>query len=151
APVITLNGNATIDLNVGDIYTEAGATATDDLDGDITANIVIAGDVVDTSIAGTYVVTYNVSDAAGNAATQVSRTVNVIPDTTAPVITLNGNATIDLNVGDIYTEAGATATDDLDGDITANIVIAGDVVDTSIAGTYVVTYNVSDAAGNAAT
>ncbi|GGD16344.1 hypothetical protein GCM10011368_17910 [Hyunsoonleella pacifica] len=106
---------------------------------------------MDTNIAGTYIVTYDVSDAAGNAATQVSRTVNVIPDTTAPVITLNGNATIDLNVGDIYTEAGATATDDLDGDITANIVIAGDVVDTSIAGTYVVTYNVSDAAGNAAT
>ncbi|WP_298340617.1 M14 family zinc carboxypeptidase, partial [uncultured Algibacter sp.] len=86
APVITLNGNATIDLNVGDTYTEQGATATDDLDGDITAGIVIGG-VVDTNIGGTYLITYDVSDAAGNAATQVVRTVNVIPDTTAPVIT----------------------------------------------------------------
>ncbi|WP_298347020.1 immunoglobulin-like domain-containing protein, partial [uncultured Algibacter sp.] len=95
-------------------------------------------------------ITYDVSDAAGNAATQVVRTVNVIPDTTAPVITLNGNASIDLNVGGTYTEQGATATDDLDGDITAGIVIGG-VVDTNIGGTYLITYDVSDAAGNAAT
>ncbi|WP_204244180.1 immunoglobulin-like domain-containing protein, partial [Wocania ichthyoenteri] len=151
APVITLNGASTIDLNVGDVYTEQGATANDNKDGDITASVVVAGDVVDTNTAGTYVVTYNVSDAAGNAATQVTRTVNVIPDTTAPVITLNGASTIDLNVGDVYTEQGATANDNKDGDITASVVVAGDVVDTNTAGTYVVTYNVSDTAGNAAT
>ncbi|MFD2725641.1 immunoglobulin-like domain-containing protein [Hyunsoonleella rubra] len=151
APVITLVGNATINLNVGDTYTEEGATATDNIDGDITANIVIGGDTVDTNTASTYLVTYDVSDAAGNAATQVTRTVNVIPDTTAPVITLVGNATVNLNVGDTYTEEGATATDNIDGDITANIVIGGDTVDTNTGGTYVVTYDVSDAAGNPAT
>ncbi|WP_298500593.1 immunoglobulin-like domain-containing protein, partial [uncultured Algibacter sp.] len=69
--------SSVIDLNVGDTYSEQGATATDDLDGDITANIVIGGDVVDTNTAGTYLITYNVSDAAGNPATQVVRTVNV--------------------------------------------------------------------------
>jgi|GEM_PF-216313 len=151
APVITLIGASSIDLDVGGTYTEQGATATDNIDGDISASIVIGGDVVDTNIAGTYVVTYNVSDAAGNAATQVTRTVNVIPDTTAPVITLIGASSIDLDVGGTYTEQGATATDNIDGDISASIVIGGDVVDTNIAGTYVVTYNVSDAAGNAAT
>ena len=148
APVISLIGDSTINLNLGENYNEQGATATDDLDGDITANITIAGDIVDTNTAGTYVVTYNVADAAGNNATQVSRTVNVIPDTTAPVITLIGDSTINLNLGDNYNEQGATATDDLDGDITANITIAGDIVDTNTAGTYVVTYNVTDAAGN---
>jgi GEVED domain/Subtilase family/Bacterial surface protein, Ig-like domain/MAM domain, meprin/A5/mu/Secretion system C-terminal sorting domain/Fibronectin type III domain len=151
APVITLNGASTLSLNLGDTYTEQGATATDDVDGDITANIVIGGDVVNTSVAGTYVVTYNVSDAAGNAATQVTRTVTVNPDTTAPVITLVGASIINLNVGDTYTEQGATATDDVDGDITASIVIGGDTVNTNVSGTYVVTYDVSDAAGNAAT
>ncbi|MFS4483587.1 M14 family zinc carboxypeptidase, partial [Hyunsoonleella sp. 2307UL5-6] len=135
APVITLNGAATIDLSLGDVYTEAGATATDDLDGDITAAIVIGGDVVDTNTAGTYLVTYDVTDAAGNPATQEVRTINIIPDTTAPVITINGAVIIDLSLGDVYTEAGATATDDLDGDITAAIVIGGDVVDTNTAGT----------------
>ncbi|MBT8274425.1 MAG: DUF5011 domain-containing protein, partial [Bacteroidia bacterium] len=150
-PVITLIGASTINLNLGDTYTEQGATATDNVDGDISANVVIGGDTVDTNTAGTYIVTYNVSDAAGNAATQVSRTVNVAADTTPPVITLIGASTINLNLGDTYTEQGATATDNVDGDISANIVIGGDVVDTNTAGTYIVTYNVSDAAGNAAT
>ena len=92
-------------------------------------------------------------DAAGNVSS-ASNTVNVTtltpPDTTPPVITLNGASTINLNVGDTYTEQGATATDNVDGNITANIVITG-TVNTSAAGTYLVNYNVSDAAGNAAT
>ncbi|MCL6296355.1 immunoglobulin-like domain-containing protein, partial [Jejuia spongiicola] len=117
----------------------------------ITANIVVGGDTVNTGVAGTYVVTYNVSDAAGNAATEVTRTVNVIPDTTAPVITLVGSSPVNLNVGDTYTDDGATANDNKDGDITANIVVGGDTVNTGVASTYIVTYNVSDAAGNAAT
>jgi Metallo-peptidase family M12B Reprolysin-like/MAM domain, meprin/A5/mu/GEVED domain/Bacterial surface protein, Ig-like domain/Secretion system C-terminal sorting domain/Fibronectin type III domain len=150
APVITLNGASTVNINVGGNYTESGATATDNVDGDISANIVIGGDTVNTNTAGTYIVTYNVSDAAGNAATQVTRTVNVAPDTTAPVITLIGSASITLELGDTYTEQGATATDDIDGDISANIVIGGDTVNTNIASTYIITYNVSDAAGNSA-
>ena len=76
APVITLLGNNLVELTVGDVYTDAGATATDDVDGDLTASIVIVSNV-DTSIAGSYTVTYNVSDAANNAATEVVRTVNV--------------------------------------------------------------------------
>ncbi|MCK0108346.1 DUF5011 domain-containing protein [Flavobacteriaceae bacterium S0825] len=151
APIITLNGASTININIGGVYTEQGATATDNVDGDLTSSIVIGGDVVDTNTAGTYVITYNVSDLAGNAATEVTRTIVVAPDTTAPVITLNGSSTVNLNLGDTYTEQGATATDDVDGDLTASIVVGGDTVDTNTAGTYVITYNVSDTAGNAAT
>jgi hypothetical protein len=93
-----------------------------------------------------------VSDAAGNNATSVIRTVNVneIVDNTAPVITLNGAATINLTVGDSYTDQGATATDDVDGNLTSSIVTTG-TVDTNTAGVYQITYNVSDAAGNNAT
>jgi len=150
APVITLNGPASLDLNVGEVYTEQGATATDNIDGDLTSSIVVGGDVVNTSVPGVYVVTYNVSDAAGNAATEVTRTVTVIADTTAPVITLNGASTINLQQGDAFTDPGATATDNVDGDLTSSIVIGGDTVNTNIVGSYVITYNVSDAAGNAA-
>lgn len=81
APVITLNGASTINLTVGDSFTDPGATATDNVDGDLTASIVVTGSV-NTSVAGTYTLNYNVSDAAGNAATQVSRTVNVDPAST---------------------------------------------------------------------
>ena len=77
---------------------------------------------VDVNTVGTYTVTYNVSDAAGNAATQVTRTVNITPDVTIPVITLLGEAEVSLELGSTYTDAGATAVDNIDGDITANIV-----------------------------
>lgn len=153
APVITLLGDDPVAITVGDAYVDAGATATDDLDGDITANIVVGGDIVDVNNAAQYIITYNVSDAAGNAAAEVTRTVNVNDpvDTTPPDITLIGDAVVELNVGDTYNEEGATATDNVDGDISANIVIGGDTVDTNTAGQYIVTYNVSDAAMNAAT
>ena len=80
--MITLVGDAVTDLSVGEHYTNLGATASDNYDGDITADVVIGGENVDTSTVGQYTVTYNVSDDAGNAATEVTRTVNVT-DTTS--------------------------------------------------------------------
>ncbi len=149
APVITLNGQATVDVIVGSVYADAGATAADDEDGDISANIVVGGDTVDTATVGTYVITFDVTDSGGAAATQVTRTVNVVTNE-APVITLLGNATVDVLVGTMYMDAGATAADNEDGDLTANIVVGGDVVDTNTVGTYVITYDVTDSDGNAA-
>ncbi|WP_053002612.1 immunoglobulin-like domain-containing protein [Kordia jejudonensis] len=146
APIITLNGDATLNLNVNGFYTEFGATATDTVDGDLTNAIIISGSV-NTAVAGTYTIRYNVSDAAGNAATEVTRTVNVIADTIAPIITLNGSETINLNINETYTELGATATDNVDGNLTPNITTSGSV-DTSTAGTYIISYQVSDTAGN---
>ncbi|MDD5569067.1 MAG: DUF5011 domain-containing protein, partial [Candidatus Pacebacteria bacterium] len=148
APVITLNGNATVDVIIGGTYTDAGATATDNVDGNITANIIASG-TVDTATVGTYTINYNVSDAAGNPAVQVTRTVNVKADTTKPVITIIGSATMNITVGETYTDAGATATDNVDGNITDHIVKVNSV-DSGVVGTYTVTYNVSDAAGNKA-
>ncbi len=146
APVITLVGDAAITLEVGSTYTEQGATATDNYDESVT--VVIGGDTVDTNTVGSYTVTYNATDANGNAATEVTRTVTV-GDTTAPVITLVGDASITLEVGSTYTEQGATATDNYDESVT--VVIGGDTVDTNTVGSYTVTYNATDANGNAAT
>ncbi len=149
APIITLLGANPLSLKVGDTFTDPGVNVLDNIDGNITGNIVIAGDAVNTAIAGTYTVTYNVSDAAGNPATQETRT--VIVDGTSPVITLLGVNPLNLAIGDTFIELGATASDDIDGDISGSIAIAGDTVNTAIAGIYVVTYDVSDAAGNPAT
>ncbi len=55
-------------------YTDAGATATDLEDGDITANIVSTGSV-DTSILGIYILTYDVTVSNGNSATTIIRSV----------------------------------------------------------------------------
>lgn len=89
-PIITLVGDAHISLEIGGTYVEEGATAIDNFDGDITNLIVIAGDVVDTQTSGTYTVTYNVTDSAGNSALEVERVVEINPDTQPPVITLLG-------------------------------------------------------------
>jgi len=150
APIVTINGAATVFVLAGDAYADAGATADDAEDGDISADIVVGGDAVDTNTPGAYVITYNVTDSGGAVATQATRTVNVGTNN-PPVITLTGNAAIALETGDAYTDAGATATDVEDGDLTAAIVVGGDVVNTAAAGTYTITYNVTDMNGNAAT
>lgn len=74
-PVITLLGDATVDITVGSTYTDAGATAVDGSGADITNNIVVVNPV-DANTIGMYTVTYNVT-ANGNAAPEVTRTVNV--------------------------------------------------------------------------
>lgn len=73
-PVITLTGNSSISLTVGDTYTEQGATATDAVDG--TVSVTIAG-TVETGTAGVYTRTYDATDTAGNHAIQVTRIITV--------------------------------------------------------------------------
>lgn len=82
-PVITLTGSATISIVQGSTLTDPGATATDNVDGNITSRIVRTGSV-NAATVGAYTLIYNVSDKAGNAATTVTRTVNVTASTPTP-------------------------------------------------------------------
>ena len=79
--MIIILGDNPATVEVGDTYTDAGATAFDVTDGDLTAYIVITSDV-DTNTVGSYSVTYEVTDSHNNTTTAV-RTVNVV-DTTPP-------------------------------------------------------------------
>ena len=74
-PTISLVGSSTINLEVGDSFTDSGATAEDNEDGDLTPSIITLGSI-DTSVVGTYTVTYTVSDSASNTVS-VARTVSV--------------------------------------------------------------------------
>ena len=90
APIITLKGNNPQSITVGNSYVEAGATATDNIDGDLSSKITIDSSNVNINAVGSYIVSYSVSDNSGNTAT-ATRTVNVISsgtDTTAPTITI---------------------------------------------------------------
>ncbi|MCP3993782.1 MAG: DUF5011 domain-containing protein, partial [bacterium] len=150
APIISLLGANPQTIEVGSAYVELGATANDDGDGDLTGSIVIDAAAVDTSVVGSYSVTYDVTDSQGNAATQVTRTVDVV-DTTAPIISLLGANPQIIEVGDVYAELGATATDNYDGDLTGSIIINSSAVNTAAVGSYSVTYDVTDSEGNVAT
>jgi len=97
---------------------------------------------------GTYTLTYRAQDLAGNIGT---RNLTVyIEDTTAPIITLLGDNPLIIDLNDLYVEQGATAADSCEGDLTAAIVADASAVNTAVAGTYTVTYNVQDGEGNAA-
>lgn len=146
-PVITLTGAATVYTQCGGTYSDPGATALDNADGDITSEIVTTGRPGTPSAPGTYAVAYNVTDQGGNAATQVTRTV-IVEDTTRPVITLLGGNPVVVYRGTPYSDGGATATDTCDGDQTGAIVVGGDTVDTNTIGEYTLTYDVSDTANN---
>ena len=147
SPVINMIGSSPIDVEAGSTYTDEGATALDNYDGDI-SNLIVSLNTVNTGILGSYTVTYDVTDSSGNPAATVTRIVNVV-DTTAPTIIVDP-ITINLIVGDFYIDAGFSASDIVDGDLTSSITIVG-TVDTLTIGTYTITYNVTDAAGNLAT
>lgn len=144
APTITLKGASPLTLAQGATYTELGATWTDAKDGS-GADTTITGSI-NTAVIGVYTLTYSKTNAAGKVGS-TTRTVLVVA--TAPVITLNGAASISINVGGTYTEQGANWSDAVNGsgavtDITGT-------VNTAVVGSYTLTYRKTDAAGNTGT
>ncbi|MDA8958854.1 DUF5011 domain-containing protein [Akkermansiaceae bacterium] len=142
-PVITLTGSASVTIEAGAEYTDAGATATDAVDGAI---VVVVDNKVNSQVPASYLVSFTATDAAGNAAVEVTRTV-IVEDTLPPVITLTGSASVTIEAGSEYADAGAIASDAVDGAIT---VVVDNKVNTQVPGSYVVSFTATDAAGNAA-
>jgi uncharacterized repeat protein (TIGR01451 family) len=151
-PVITLNGNDTVRIERGSFYSDAGATAFDAKDGDITSMLVMTTDLNVNNV-GVYRVIYKVMDKAGNMAIPVIRIIIVLIDLTLPVLTLNpgfpGCLELICNNGP-YIDPGATATDNMAPfNLTSSILVSG-YVDTRRIGTYTLTYTVQDVSGNRA-
>jgi hypothetical protein len=139
-PVITLNGAASMTIALGSTFTDPGATASDDVDETVAVQ---ASGTVNTAALGSYTVTYSATDAAGNRAT-ATRTV-IVADLTRPVVTMNGDATIEIAVGSIFTDPGATATDNVDSGLTVSVT---GLVNTAVVGEYLLTYSATDRALN---
>lgn len=142
-PSITLNGDASVTVECHTTFTDPGASAVDNCGGTSAAS---ASGTVNIDVPGTYTITYNASDAAGNAGTPVTRTVTVV-DTTAPTITLNGANPMTVECHTSFTDPGATANDACSGSFAAT---ASGSVDVNTPGTYTLTYNATDPAGNVA-
>ena len=182
APLLTLNGEKEITLEAGiETYQEFGVKVTDNYDATIEAhqpkmiNFTAPDGTketwlseVDTNRIGQYKIQYEYTDSSNNKGldandprhTYVIRIVNVV-DTTAPLLTLNGESKIILEAGiDAYEELGATATDNYDE--TANVSVdyinytdkdgnfVGKVatVDNTKLGTYKIVYTHTDSNGN---
>jgi len=190
APIITLNkdstgGEGTVirEASADGIYTDAGAACKDfhnhnvnlvldqtshSLNKENTFNDalntgeLVTGDIVDLKIPATYTITYKCTDGQGRPALDASRKV-VVKDTIPPVITRVGEPLVYIEAGFKYTDAGATASDTLDGVITSKITktvktlegsnsFAGLVSSTEIAvpkvGKFEISYHVKDLANN---
>jgi hypothetical protein len=75
------------------IYVDPGATASDNVDGDISGNIT-STTTVNINTAGSYTVVYYVNDAAGNEATPVIRNVEVVKDVSPDDKSSGGSASL---------------------------------------------------------
>ncbi len=154
-PVLLLSGAAELTLECGAPFDDPGATATDNIDGNLN-NLIVATlqdalgaalESLDGAAPGTYTVHYDVADDAGLEAESVSRTV-VIADALAPTVTLTGAATLTLGCGEPFNDPRATAEDLCDGEVTVDV---SGTVDVLAKGVYQLTYSAIDAAGNGAT
>lgn len=160
-PHITLNDdnpltdeieNETLTIECHTAFTDPGATAIDACDGPATLSV---QSNVNPNAVGTYTITYSATDNHGtpndptdDLVATLTRTVNVV-DTTKPVIALNSANPMTVECHTAFNDP-VTATDTCTGDLTSAIQVSG-TVDPNTVGTYTLTYNVSDASGNAAT
>ncbi|MCX6770478.1 MAG: DUF5011 domain-containing protein [Candidatus Micrarchaeota archaeon] len=148
APAISSHDNITAEAtsSSGTIANYALPAATDNYDSNVAVNCMPSSGSA--FALGTTQVACTAADAAGNTGTASFGV--IVRDTTAPAISLLGMNPETIEVHNAYSDAGATASDIYDGDLTANISNVNPV-NKDAAGTYTVTYDVNDSNGNHAT
>lgn len=163
-PELNLIGNNPLFVECSEVFIDPGVTALDDFDGDISASIEVSGNV-NTQTLGDYVLTYSVSDEAGNSAS-ITRTVTVV-DTTPPEVTIESPSSgFLMPVSSSLTVSGSFVDCDTSGSFTAEwvfesstnlatsfsgTVVGGTVTDSFVvdrAGVYTIRLRVTDASGN---
>jgi peptidoglycan/xylan/chitin deacetylase (PgdA/CDA1 family) len=138
-PIITLTGATHQATCAISRYQEEGFSATDNGDGDVSALV--------TMIRESQRILYRVSDRSGNLV-EVERTFD-LTDTTSPRLSILGPDHLEIPKGGHYHEFGVSAQDDCTGAETLRLTTIGSV-NTKVLGEYLVTYRVSDEAGNTA-
>ena len=144
-PLLQLQGKTSYILPPGKPFEEPGYTVWDSLEGDLTQQVKVEILPGATSHENTYL--YTVKDSFGNTAS--AQRLVIHKDMIPPVISLQGSASLTLEFGQAYQEAGALATDNLEGDISSRIQTEG-YVNVNQAGSYTIQYSVTDSYGNSA-
>ena len=149
-PVISASDKV---LTVGDVFNVMdGVSASDHEDGDVTGSVVVESSNVDTNTVGSYQVTYRVTDSQGASSTKtITVIMNPKMEALNEVPVINAVDKI-LTVGDTFdVKKDVTASDTEDGNLTDKIEVIRNEVDTGKAGTYEVTYKVTDSQGASST
>ena len=145
APVIEAKD---IELTVNSQFNELeNVKATDKEDGDLTKKIEVIENTVNTKASGEYKVTYKVIDSKGK---ETTKTIMVtVKKDEAPEIDAKDST---IFIGDTFNELeNVKATDKEDGDITKNIKVVENTINTKKSGEYKVTYKVTDSNENTTT
>lgn len=137
-----LLGDKEITLEVFSEYKEMGTKAIFRSQ-DITEKVSVAGSV-DTNKVGKYSLVYEVE--YKNKKSKLKRSINIV-DTIVPEIKMLGENKYSIYIGDTFNDPGITANDNYDGDISSSVKVDSNL-NTNAAGTYTITYNVSDSSGN---
>lgn len=145
-PIVSLKGLDSVTAIEKQSYRDSGAVCQDDRDGLLPVSI--KGNV-NILTRGRYTLAYGCEDSAGNVADGIIRSVEVIrlPDEVKPAIVLRGKDSVLTSQGSPYVDAGADCLDDRDG---ARPMMMIGYVNTITLGTYPLTYDCADSAGNAA-
>jgi len=148
APTLELLGDNPMDWPHGQAFVDPGFTAMDETDGDLHSSAIINGQV-DPTLPGEQSIHYSVVDQAGNR-NDVIRVVRVT-DLSAPIF--SGISTFNHITPPASTDVftGITANDVESGDLSHRIRLKSGMVDWFNAGVYVLTFEVTDAAGNIST
>merc|ERR1719194_155676 len=160
-PIIQILGSdvMTLEATHQGNYIDDGATCSDQVDGVISQNVEVSGDVVNLSKVGTYTITYNCKDSANNAAPAARRTV-VVAQTSCPRCHVFGQDEINHEASFPYADAGAACSDVIDGTTTtkcyttnaasADTAVSCEgstLVDVETTGTYTIQYRSTNTVG----
>ncbi len=142
-PELTLLGPNPLYMDVFDQYPYPGAEVWDVAFGDLTADVEVDLTGLDVNTLGTYIVTYSVTDPAGNTAT-AEREV-IVEDNEPPSIFLLGDDTVYVEVHTFYPDPGVDITDNYWPNIQPSVT---DNIDFAELGIYEREYCATDGSGN---
>ena len=138
---ITLEGDSVINLYQGDKYDEPGYKGYDNKNNDLTGEVIVNDEAVDTSTIGEYAITYSLHGI------KKIRTVNVVDKPIeATYMYLKGDLVVNLHIGDKYEEAGWVVVDTYEPDLNDKVQVDSNV-DTSREGSYLIVYRIKNSKG----
>ncbi len=137
APVIEFEKEGNLYVCPGKKVSKEEYRAFDNYDGDLTDQVKVTKKKDQ--------IIYQVSDQHGNQNVVTHKI--LYEDKTPPQIQLEGGEISYAFIGEEYIDPGYQALDNCDGDLTSKVIVSGEV-DTSKSGEQLLTYTVSDSAGN---